>query len=130
MKAIRKVWDEVSDDLVEVIKIVTGVTGLIKALGHSPAATAILAAVDKDNKALPWLDNAIDTFTGVTDSIKSWDEKLEALLATAETEVDKNAILLKLAALASKEGDPQPNSKGESFYDSAVQLRIIADKNA
>ena len=122
--AVRKFLDAVTPALAEIIKEVTTVTAFIKNSGFIPVGTKTEACV--------WINKAIDTYTGYAETALPLAVKIGEMLDSCPTEAAKEAAIFKVAALAVKIGHSEtgePVTK-QSFYDSAVQLRIIADKEA
>lgn len=131
LKAVKNIVHHITDELENVIEIVTDITGKLKALEASPAVEAIIAIIPGGHKAEAWINKAIDELTGGLNSAETLAEKIAAWLDTFDTEPAKNAGVFKLASLAAKAADTKPDaSKGESFYDSAVQLHIMEEKNS
>lgn len=131
LKAVKNIVHHITDELENVIEIVTNITGKLKALEASPAVEAIIAIIPGGHAAESWINAAIDELTGGLNSAETLAEKIAAWLDTFDTEPAKNAGIFKLASLASKAADTKPDaSKGESFYDSAVQLHIMEEKNS
>lgn len=122
MPAIRKVWNAITPVLSQIIKDVVVITGLIKNSGFVPTGS----------KAETWIDLAIDEFTGVTTIVVPLTEKINDLLNSFTTEGEKDAAVFKIASIASKIGHIETGEELNTtfIYDSAVQLRIIADKQA
>lgn len=122
MPAVRKFLDAVTPALAAIVKDVTTITGLIKNSGFVPLGS----------KADLWIEKALEEFTGFSDKGIPLALKINALLSDCPTEAAKEAAIFKVAALAVKIGHSETGEQTtkQSFYDSAVQLRIIADKEA
>ena len=127
LSAVRKIWNSITPELNLVISAVTKYTKLIKDLESNPTVEALIKAIPGGSEAEKWLNLALDEITGVSNEVKTLSEKISEWLATFPSEEAKNAGVFKLASVASKIGDPA-KGKSESFYDSAVQLNIMINK--
>ena len=127
LSAIKKIWNSITPELDTVISLVTKYTQLIKDLEGNPSVEVLVKLIPKGSDVEKWLNLALDEITGVKDQVKTISEKISEWLAKFPTEQAKNAGIFKLASVASKMGDPV-KGKPESFYDSAVQLRIMVNK--
>lgn len=126
LAAVKKIVHHITDELEKIIEFVTEITGKIKALEASPAVEAILAIIPGGHVAEAWFNTALDELTGGLIKADTLAEKIQAWLDSFDTEPAKNAGIFKLASLAAKAADTKPDpSKGESFYDSAVQLHVM-----
>lgn len=130
LKAVKNIIHHITDELENVIEIVTDITGKLKALEGSAAVEDIIAIIPGGHAAEAWINSAIDELTGGLNAADTLAKKIADWLDTFTTEPARNAGLFKLASLATKAGDAKPDaSKGESFYDSGIQLHVMEMKN-
>ena len=126
MPAIKKVWNAITPVLSHIIKEVTTITAIIKNLQDTTGF------IPQGSKAETWIETAIEEITGIIETAKPLSEKITDILNQYPTEAARDAIVFKIASLAAKTAHYQTGEQvtTQSFYDSAVQLRIIADKQA
>lgn len=126
LKAVKNIVHHITDELEKIIEVVTDITGKIKALEASPAVEAILAIIPGGSAAEAWFNTALDELTAGLIKGDTLALKIQAWLDSFDSVPAKNAGVFKLASLASKAADQQPDTgKTESFYDSAVQLHVM-----
>lgn len=130
LAAVRNLVHHINDVLESIIAEVTVITGKIKALEASPAVADIIAIIPGGTKYEDWFNTALDELTGGLNAGETLAQKIIAWLDTLPSIPAKNAGVFKLASLATKAADANPDpSKTESFYDSGVQLHIMSEKN-
>lgn len=148
MSAIRKIWNEITPELENVIEQITKVTGEIIALESDITVEAIVKLIPAGTLVESWLNAAINEITSVTTevgdlaaAITAWLGKGTVSLPAAgevtppivqPTKQDVDMKMFKLASMATKAADKQAGTataaKTDSFYDSAVQLHVIVNK--
>lgn len=128
---IKNILHHITDVLEKIIEEVTVITGKIKALEASPAVADIIAIIPGGTIYEDWFNKAIDELTGGLNQADTLANKILAWLDTLPTTPAKNAGVFKLASLAVKAADANPDpKKTESFYDSSVQLHLMSNKDA
>ncbi len=147
MSAIRKIWNEITPELENIIQEITKVTGEIIALESDITVEAIIKLIPAGSLIEGWLNAAINEITSVTTEVGDLAAAITAWLGTgtvslpagaAPTQVvkttkqDIDMKMFKLASMATKAADKQAgtanSAKTDSFYDSAVQLHVIVNK--
>ncbi|MEO7048952.1 MAG: hypothetical protein ABI091_26855 [Ferruginibacter sp.] len=131
LSVVRNLVKHITTILEDIVTEITVITGKIKDLEASPAVESIIAIIPGGSVAEAWFNAAIDELTGIANEGKTLAEKIQSWLDTLPTASAKNAGVFKLASLATKAADTVPDStKTESFYDSAVQLHIMSEKDS
>lgn len=126
---IRDLWHHVTPELTDIITKTTEVTGKIKALEANPTVDAIVKVIPYGTEVEGWLNKGIDAVVKIEQGAKNLAEKISAWL-DGKTELESNGNLLKLANATTQAGHAETGQavQHESFYDSAIQLHIIATK--
>jgi hypothetical protein len=146
MSAIRKIWNEITPELENVIEEITKVTGEIIALESDITVEAIVKLIPAGSLVEGWLNAAINEITSITTEVGDLATAITAWLGTGTpntslpqgaaivqpTKQDVDMKMFKLASMATKAADKQAGTanaaKTDSFYDSAVQLHVIVNK--
>lgn len=128
---VRNLLHHITPVLEAVIAKITDITGKIKALEANPNVEAIVEMIPLGSEIEGYLNKGLDILTGVDNQVLTFAEKLKAWLDGFATVHEKNAGVFKLASISTKVADTVPDAtKTESFYDSAVQLNIMSNKEA
>lgn len=130
MATIRKIWNQITPELEKIIETVTEVTQKIKNLESDPTVEAILAIIPGASAVEGWINAGLAEITGITTEVEGLAAAITAWLNSLPTAQAKEAGIFKLASMSSKAADTTNSSKTDSFYDSAVQLHVMVNKDA
>ncbi|MEO5889735.1 MAG: hypothetical protein ABIQ31_05745 [Ferruginibacter sp.] len=131
MATIRKIMDQIGPKLGSIVEEITKVTKVIKDIVGSPTVEMLIKLIPQGSEVKKWLEIALAAISGISVGAEDFYEKLKAWLDSLPTEYAKNAMLVKLAAVAAKVADTQDGKKPkkEKVYDTAVLSRILANTN-